>query len=234
MQSGLYTMYAFGFQAFWVIFFRRLVLIYVLSLSEIFMSDSENELMGCGDEAGADAGEQQIPAKAESDVDGDEEERRPIGKGGKFKRGRPTGSKAVKGVKKPNLKSNPDEKIAKTDKSTKSGVKTCSDCGKEKGCTEFQPDQALCTEPCLRRKKNIYNACKAQGMAEWFTEQYKDKKKWAKVKAWYSKNCAVHSGGKRAPKFNTMQYKSWVRNEQQRLRDVDFWVVAGRLYRSPM
>ena len=40
---------------------------------------------------------------------------------------------------------------------TKAGMKKCTDCGKEKPLNEFKPGNAMCADPCLKVKQNIYN-----------------------------------------------------------------------------
>ena len=185
------------------------------------MADSDGELMGCFSDDGAT---HQADVKVDQEKEDDEV---PInGKAGKNngkRQGRPKGTTSK--VIKDNLKQKGGASARKD------GEKQCGDCGKTKPVDEFKPDQALCTEPCLKRKRNIQRAAKTQGMMEWYHEHWNDKKKWKKVCTWYSKTCPVQASRKRAATFPIMQFKTYVRNEQQRLKDEEFVLVEGCLLR---
>ena len=185
------------------------------------MADSDGEWMGCFSDDGAT---HQADVKVDQEKEDDEV---PInGKAGKNngkRQGRPKGttSKVIK-----NSLKQKEGASARKDRE-----KPCGYCGKMKPIDEFKPDQALCTEPCLKRKRNIQRAAKTQGMMEWYHEHWNDKKKWKKVCTWYSKTCPVQASRKRAATFPIMQFKTYVRNEQQRLKDEEFVLVEGCLLR---
>ena len=53
----------------------------------------------------------------------------------------------------------------------------------------------------------------------WYNEQILCKKKWAKVRQWYLKQCPP---GKRQKSFPLMQYMSWCKAEKQRIYDEEY------------
>ena len=53
----------------------------------------------------------------------------------------------------------------------KPGYKLCLDCKIVKENSNFKPGNGICSDPCLKVKENIYNACRAEGLLDWFNEQ---------------------------------------------------------------
>jgi hypothetical protein len=58
-------------------------------------------------------------------------------------------------------------------------------------------------------------------MIAWYNEQRADPKKWAKVVAWYRKNCPPKevNGNTQMGKFKVLQFQQEVMTYQQQLRD---------------
>jgi len=115
---------------------------------------SEEELMGSQVNA-ADNLEAQAAPLDESSEDEDL-----LGKEGKKKTKK---KKREREFTKVQLEKRKDKGTQRTGKKSgrpdkvKAGKRRCADCGKDKNLTEFTPANAICTDPCLRTKQNVYN-----------------------------------------------------------------------------
>ena len=69
------------------------------------------------------------------------------------------------------------------------GFKLCAECLEEKPLCEFKPSSGTCSHPCLKVRDNIYLACKAEELLEWYNEQRSCPMKWKRVKKWYMAQC---------------------------------------------
>ena len=103
----------------------------------------------------------------------------------------------------------------------KAGFKTCSECQVDKELVHFKPGNAICNWPCYRVKENIYKACKADNLLEWYNEQRKCPNKWKKLKRWYRMQCGADKpdSAAKCKSFPPLQYQTAVRAEQQQIRD---------------
>ena len=103
----------------------------------------------------------------------------------------------------------------------KAGCKRCKDCSKEQPLTCFKPGNSVCTDPCLKMKDNIFNACKTSGVLPWYQEQRADAAKWKKLIAWYKKQCPPKevNGVLKMGGFKVMQYQTEVKAESQIVKD---------------
>ena len=117
---------------------------------------SEEELMGSVVNA-ADNLEAQLDV-AKCDESSDAEDL--LGKDGKKKSKK---KKREREFTKVQLEKRKDKGTQRTGKKSgrpdkvKAGKRRCADCGKDKNLTEFTPANAICTEPCLKTKQNVYN-----------------------------------------------------------------------------
>ncbi len=100
----------------------------------------------------------------------------------------------------------------------KDGLKYCSDCGDSKPQADFAPSQGICSLPCLKIKRNIHGAARAENMLDWYHEQRSCPKRWKKVKHWSTKQVPKDKAGN-SNSLPMLQYKSNVRAVRQQVRD---------------
>ena len=189
------------------------------------MADSDEEIVAASLNGEGAAEERDDPEDAD-----DSENEMPFQKGLKEKKGaRKRGGNFEPGSA-DSVRINAERKLkgyGRTGKSAgratqvKAGLKKCKDCNKDKPMMCFKPGNAVCTQPCLQVKDNIYNACKAANNIPWFQEQRGCPHKWKKVTAWYKKQCCPKEMTKDAKmqNFKVLQYQSHVEAQQQALRD---------------
>jgi hypothetical protein len=115
---------------------------------------SEDELMGSQVNAADNLEAQAAP------LDESSEDEALLGKEGKKKTKK---KKREREFTKVQLEKRKDKGTQRTGKKSgrpdkvKAGKRRCADCGKDKNLTEFTPANAICTDPCLRTKQNVYN-----------------------------------------------------------------------------
>lgn len=107
-------------------------------------SDSDADMLP-GSEAGEATGPDLLAIKA---TDSDDEHFTQESMSSKIKKRRQ--------VQQDNKAKKQGKKLGRAD-ATKAGMKKCTDCGKEKPLNAFKPGNAMCADPCLKVKQNIYN-----------------------------------------------------------------------------